>query len=293
MVATPRRVAERIVPATSAASGARATGSEGGDRVVVEAGDLRLQFDRATGQLARVERGGATLSLTNGPRLVGGDARPATLTHRAEGSDYLIEARYEGPLRYVRWRVRADGWVALDYRYELNGELDNAGITFDYPEGQVTGLRWLGKGPYRVWKNRLEGVEYDVWRKPYNDAVTGLAWQYPEFKGYHAGLHWAVLETREMPLTVVTPEEDLFLRVLTPRLPPRDDRRMTPTNSYVEFPAGAVSFLHAIGAIGNKFQPADRVSPSGRKSVLQSSARNADVVDYTATVYFHFGALRR
>jgi hypothetical protein len=252
-----------------------------------------VQFDRATGQLALVERGGKALSLTNGPRLVGGDAKLATLTHRADGDDYVVEARYEGPLRYVRWRVRADGWVALDYRYELNGELDNAGITFDYPEAQVTGLRWLGKGPYRVWKNRLDGVEYDVWRKAYNDAVTGLVWQYPEFKGYHAGLHWAVLETREGPLTVVTPEEDLFLRVFTPRVTARDDRRMTPGGTAVEFPAGSVSFLHAIAPIGNKFDPPERMSPSGRKNLVQTSRRNSDVPDYTATLYFHFGALAR
>jgi len=121
--------------------------------------------------------------------------------------------------------------------------------------------------------------------------VTGLVWQYPEFKGYHAALHWAVLETREMPLTVVTPDPDIFLRVLTPRTPSRDDRRMSPGGTYVEFPPGGLSFLNAIPPIGNKFDPPDRMSPSGRKNLVQTSRRNSDVPDYTQTLYFYFGTL--
>jgi hypothetical protein len=67
-------------------------------------------------------------------------------------------------------------------------------VTFDYPEEQVTGLRWLGRGPYRVWKNRIAGPQCGVWRKTYNDTRTGADWDYPELKGHHANLYWAVLE---------------------------------------------------------------------------------------------------
>jgi hypothetical protein len=177
--------------------------------------------------------------LANGPRLVGGtEGKLTALTHRADGADHVVEATYEGPLRTVRWRLRPDGWLGLDYRYELDGEVDAAGVTFDFPESDVKGMTWLGRGPYRVWKNRTDGVEYDVWRKPYNDAVTGLVWQYPEFKGFHESVYWAVLETNAAPLTVVTPSEDLFLRVLTPRLASTADRKMTPGATAVEFPPG-------------------------------------------------------
>ena len=80
-------------------------------------------------------------------------------------------------------------------------------------------MRWLGRGPYRVWKNRTGGVEYDVWHKAYNDVATGTGWTYPEFKGFHENLYWATLETREAPITIVTATNDLFLRVGTPREP--------------------------------------------------------------------------
>jgi hypothetical protein len=244
-----------------------------------------------------MQRGAVSLPLTNGPRIVGGaDGKLTALTHRVDGADHVVEAAYDGALKSVRWRLRPDGWLRLDYQYELNGEVDAAGVTFDFPEAQVTGMRWLGKGPYRVWKNRPEGQEYDVWHKDYNDAVTGVVWQYPEFKGFHGGVHWAVLETRALPLTIVTPETDLFLRVFTPRSPPAADQQRVggaqgpgSTNTSPEFPAGDISLLHAIPPIGDKFMAADRVSPSGRKNLVQRSPRGSEVPDYQATVWIFVG----
>ena len=67
----------------------------------------------------------------------------------------------------------------------------NLGLTFSYPEQECTGMRWLGRGPYRVWKNRVKGTNYAVWQKDYNNTVTGESFGnlvYPEFKGYHANL---------------------------------------------------------------------------------------------------------
>ncbi|MES2178267.1 MAG: glycoside hydrolase family 2 TIM barrel-domain containing protein [Gemmatimonadota bacterium] len=293
MLAAPRAMAERV---TSTAPSQRVvTATETSDRLSLVSGDARVDFDRATGRLTRLQRGAEIVPLTNGPRIVGGvDGKLTALTHRADGADHIVEATYEGGLRTVRWRMRPDGWLRLDYQYDVNGDVDAAGVTFDFPEASVTGLRWLGKGPYRVWKNRAEGQEYDVWHKAYNDAVTGVVWQYPEFKGFHGGIHWAVLETRSAPLTIATPETDMFLRVFTPRQPPAADQGRVggtgaPLNTSPEFPAGDISFLHAIPAIGNKFMPAERVSPAGRKNMVQRNARGSDVPDYSATVWIYSG----
>ena len=49
-------------------------------------------------------------------------------------------------------------------------------------------MEWVGDGPYRVWKNRREGVTFGVHSKNYNNTVTGQSWNYPEFKGYHSRL---------------------------------------------------------------------------------------------------------
>ena len=52
-------------------------------------------------------------------------------------------------------------------------------------------MRWMGRGPYRVWKNRIAGTRYGIWQKDYNNTITGESYEnliYPEFKGYHAHL---------------------------------------------------------------------------------------------------------
>ena len=176
-----------------------------------------MAIDRATGQLASVERSGRHVSLANGPRIVEGQAALTALTHRPDGDGYVVEATYDGALKQVRWRLDGSGWLELSYVYVNPGRHAHLGVTFDYPEAQVTGLKWLGRGPYRVWKNRMQGNGFDVWQKAWNDTRTGADWTYPEFKGHHADLYWAVLQTKELPITVVTDTEDLFLRVLTPR----------------------------------------------------------------------------
>ena len=187
-----------------------------------------------------------------------GSAKLTSLTHRADGDGYVVEAAYEGELKAVRWRLDGSGWLELSYRYVNPGRHAHLGVTFDYPEAQVTGLRWLGRGPFRVWKNRMQGNAFGVWQKPYNDTRTGADWTYPEFKGHHADFYWAVLETKELPITVVTDTEDLFLRVLTPRYGDN------PTFTAVAFPEGDLSFLHAIPPIGTKFAGPETMGPEGQ-----------------------------
>jgi hypothetical protein len=40
-------------------------------------------------------------------------------------------------------------------------------------------MRWLGRGPYRVWKNRVDGMGFDVWANAANDTVTGESFTGP------------------------------------------------------------------------------------------------------------------
>ena len=90
------------------------------------------------------------------------------------------------------------GWIRLEYEYSLSADAEHMGVSFDYPEGKVRSMTWLGEGPYRVWRNRMKGTSFGVWNKEYNDAVTGSIQnpkQYPEFKGHHAGVRWAIYLT--------------------------------------------------------------------------------------------------
>lgn len=67
-------------------------------------------------------------------------------------------------------------------------------------------MKWMGRGPYRVWKNRIPGTNYGVWHKEYNNTITGESFEnlvYPEFKGYHANMYWATLESDTTPFTII------------------------------------------------------------------------------------------
>ena len=67
-----------------------------------------------------------------------------------------FEPHTEGPLRRVSWSRNGDALV-MSYEIAFDGIVDILGVRFDIPESDVTAKRWLGKGPYRVWQNRLEG----------------------------------------------------------------------------------------------------------------------------------------
>jgi hypothetical protein len=169
--------------------------------------------------------------------------------------------------------MHADGTLQLDYRYTLAGEYIHHGITFDHPEEQMTGLRWLGEGPYRVWQNRTRGTWFGVHETVRHDQQPGETWEYPEFDGCFAGVRWARLGTTAGPLLISGLPAGAALRVGTPRV--------THPQTTVEFPAGNLSILHAIPAMGSKFKPADAAGPSGQP------ARAAGV--YSGSVRFEFG----
>lgn len=266
---------ERIVRVSPAGT---VTATEDSAGITMTAGGTAVTISKTTGQLTQVKQKGAAIGLTNGPTLAAGTAELTSVTHMQEGTAHVVQANYTGNLASVRWRLHTSGWLQLEYRYNLTGPQDFMGVSFTYPEKQVKGVKWLGQGPYRVWKNRMRGVTTDVWSKEYNDTATGAdTWKYPEFKGYHASTYWAQLQTTEGPITMVTPDENLFLRLYTPRNGP------DPRTTVAPFPSGDISFLDGIAPIGNKFNRARDTGPEGFP--------NEAAGDYQHTVYFFFGDL--
>jgi hypothetical protein len=265
----------RIVVPVSGAPAVTATTTT--DTIAMTAGTTKVSISRTSGRLTGVSRNGTTMSLTNGPALAAGSSTLSSVTHAQDGAAHVVTATYSGDLRSVRWRLDSNGWLRLDYSYNLTGNRDFVGVNFDYPESRVTGVTWLGRGPYRVWKNRMRGPTTDVWKKNYNDTATGSSrFEYPEFKGYHAKLYWASLLTTEGTITVVSAQEDVFLRLFTPKVGP------DPVNATTPFPGGGLSFLDGIPAIGNKFHAASACGPESQQYVAKG--------DYARTLYFRFGA---
>ncbi len=219
--------------------------------------DLVVRIDGQTGELTDVERAGEKYSLANGPRLV----------------------TTNSTLKKVAWQLRDDGWLQCDYTYAAEGTNNYFGVAFDYPENLVKSKRWLGDGPYRVWKNRVRGPTLGVWENKYNNTITGWRdWIYPEFKGCFAGVRWLQLNTQEGTLTVV-PKNIPYVQVLTPEFPPAKLARDTTPS----LPQCGLGFLDAIPPIGSTAQTADAVSPQGKLAEAHG--------EYSGSVSFYFGKL--
>ncbi len=155
-----------------------------------------------------------------------------------------------------RWTLSGSGDLRLDYSYRLDGEFIYQGITFDHPEEKFKSVRWLGEGPVRVWQNRLRGTTLGVHEIAANDVQPGESWDFPEFQGCFAGLRWARFETAVGPLTVSSLQPGTYLRIGTPRI--------SHPFTTVAFPAGDLSILEAIPAIGSKFITPEKTGPSSQ-----------------------------
>ncbi len=232
--------------------------------LVVKADGISYYFSKNTGTLEKVINAKAVISLSDGPVEAGVKHTLKQLRHFESGVDLIVEPIYEGgPLFTVRWTFTPGKPVKLDYQYAVHGETDFMGITFNYPEENVTGMKWEGRGPYRVWKNRLKGQRFGVWHKDYNNTITGESWNYPEFKGYHADVYWVTIENKESPFTVYATQKGMFFQMLKPEKPVA----ATNNNTSPPFPDGNIGFMDAISPMGTKFQSPEKLGPQSQKNI--------------------------
>ena len=250
-------------------------------------------FSTRTGYLVGGQHDGNPLPITNGPQLATDTAARATgftTAYVPEGTS-LTFTYPEGGLEEVRWTVTPDGRLLLDYAYlpkygrrNAGGEYPYLGVNFSVPETGLAGVRYLGDGPYRVYKNRRRGPQLGVYDKPYNDAITGVTWEYPEFKGYFQQVYWMEFDYATAPgFTVINHTPDVYVRLFTPRN--AIDAR---PGTVVPYPSGDVSFLHAIPAVGTKFKDADQLGPASQLNQHSEPGKSADVVPYRGRLEFVF-----
>ncbi|MDO9374303.1 MAG: glycoside hydrolase family 2 TIM barrel-domain containing protein [Ferruginibacter sp.] len=249
----------------------------------LSAGEVTVTLSKLTGMLVRAKNAaGDNLSFANGPVLVQGSGKLLTGRQFMEGKDAVVEFRFEGDMHYTRWKMHGSGWVSLEYEYELNGVYPFAGVSFSYPENFVLGARWLGKGPYRQWKNRMAGTPLNVWQNLYNDTKTGYSPMiYPEFKGYYGNVKWMEFNTVEGKFTVASKDSGLFVRLfdfygLSGNMKP----------AHPELPAGNISFLDCIPPIGTKLAlnityNTAALGPQSEQTKIQGTKKR--------TLYFYFG----
>ncbi len=281
------------------------------------AGNLSLQISKTTGLLVSASRPDSSFSLVNGPRVLAMGPRPApprrqntsappvppslpptfsaastltSLTHAIDGSDLVISAAFDGPMKLLTYRLKPSGWLSIDYVYAVTGPQEYFGIGFDYPEANIKGMRFLGEGPSPVYQNRLAGGILDVWNRPYNntmvgdpdDLKAGEHFVYPIFKGFYEGMRWLELSTTQGPITALIdqqPSSPVYVQIFTPKTPPEKLAGQTA----VPFPTAGISFLNAIPAVGNKFGGPKSTGPMGQPAIAKG--------EYKGQISLYFGHL--
>ena len=306
---------QRLNQLQKATASTKPAAVESGDTLTATVGDLSLQISRNTGMLVSASRRGKFFSLANGPRAVAMAPRPSpaargqnpppppppapaiapaskltSLTHATDGSDLVISAIFDGPLKTLTYRLKSNGWLSIDYVYAITGAQEYFGVGFDYPEHEVKGMRFLGEGPAPVYQNRLAGGTLDVWDRRYNNTVDGDPddlkpgehFVYPLFKGFYSGVRWLQLNTSEGPITAMVddhPASPIYVQVFTPKTPPLNLIGQTG----VPFPNAGVSFLHAIPAVGSKFGGPQSSGPMGQPAIANGQ--------YKGHISLYFGKL--
>lgn len=274
-LATTDNIRSRIVKVT----GSTPAYKKGPQTIDVTAGITIFQFDLNTGGLRSARSGSHHIPFGDGPVLqISGretsSGKPEIILEEKPSSLEIMVKNHPDFSR-LEWSVYGSGWLKLKYGYDHDGPVDYMGISFNYPEIRMNGMSWLGRGPFRVWKNRLKGGTLDVWNNTYNSFQANTAWNYPEFPGYYADFSWASFKTDDGPITIATDTPDLFLRVY------RQEDGEDPRHTAMKWPGGDISLLHAIPAIGTKFLKAEDLGPQGRRFPAEGS--------YSGTLWFYFG----
>jgi hypothetical protein len=242
--------------------------SENEQSVKAIAGDVEITFSKTNGTLQAVKNSNGNISLNGGPAVVGADSKVTeTMWKKDDEGNFFFKIVSDGYPEKITWKLLKNGLLKMEASplSERMNNIEFVGITFNYPEEKCEGVKWMGCGPYRVWKNRMKGSNIGVWSKDYNNTITGESFNnliYPEFKGYHGNLYWATLETSESDFTIVSETPNLFFRLFTPGKP-----QHVSGGTYPPFPEGDISFLYEIPAIGTKFKQAEKLGPDSQKGV--------------------------
>lgn len=275
---------------------------EEGNKLVVTAGATILTFDKQSGVLENVKQNSRNISLGNGPRFIAarrgdrsmdvyynhddkearskeriyndisGNDKLTGFTYQVTNDSIIINADYFGNMRNAHWVISSDGNIRLDYEYQYEGVVELMGIKFDYPEEFVQSKKWLGKGPYRAWQNRLHGTQLNVWENDYNDPIPAETFIYPEFKGYFNDWKWASFKTTEGTFTLGNATPGSYLGVYTPR-DGRDALLYT-------LPQSGISVLKVIPGVRNKVNSTDLAGPSSQAQWVSGPQKGS--------VYFKF-----
>ncbi len=238
--------------------------SETDSTVTVISSQIKYKFSKKTGYLERIETLKGVVPFYGGPQLAGAELSLTKFETVKRNHAVEISASYSGKDRQewmqVKWIIKENKEPEMEYIYKYSEARPYMGISFNLPEEELIKLDYLGRGPYRVWKNRLLGTQFGWWEKTPNNTITGESYDYPELPGYYADVRQVVFLTRSGNITISTPDEGMFLQLYRPA----DPVGAYNTNTSPTFPQGDIGFLDAISPIGTKFQATHVMGPQSQ-----------------------------
>jgi hypothetical protein len=231
-------------------------------------GKMEYWFNKKTGLLAKVKNNNTEIPFNNGPILCEGNAAADSVSFVEDfkANEITVTSHYttKSLVSSLTWTINGTGTLKMEIHYFPAAYFTNlVGVNFSFPENKIKGVEYMGNGPYRVWKNRMKGNQFGIWKKDYNNTETGESWNYPEFKGYHSNMYWCKFITDTKPFTVFTENEDLFFRLFTPAWKTDQWHNYEPI-----FPSGDISFMQGISSIGSKTQRNETTGPMGEKNIF-------------------------
>ncbi len=228
--------------------------------LIVRGGDNIIVLSRSTGRIKSWVKGEEVIPLSNGP--IYHDGPNGVKGYKWEPKLGRLTILTTGLLKSLSYSFTDEGGVLVDYSYEASGKFAHLGVHFSWPESEMKFIEYIGYGPNRVYKNRLDGPQFGYFNNNYNNTRTGKDYIYPEFKGYFKDMNWFRLYGNRVGIEVKDfTTQNHYTRIGTPREGARE--RWRDGNIEVPYPIGDLSFVHAIPAIGDKFTKAENLTPSG------------------------------
>ena len=255
--------------------------TETDESATLKASGIAVSFSKKDGTIKSVSNDmGLPIPFNNGPVLVSGKAKLTGIKNFASTKSHVVEMTYSGDLKKVRWTMYHSGWLEMNYEYQIDSAQYFNGLSFDFPESDIIGAKWLGNGPRHVWKNRLQGGKIDVYERFYNNILPAdNSWEYPQFKGYYAEVSWMEFNTVDGKFYMVANEDDLFVRLF-------DFYGISGPKNYPALPVGNISFLDGIPPVGTKLamgisNDTWNLGPAGELNIMTKPV--------IRTLWFYFG----
>lgn len=238
-------------------------------------GTTTILFDAHSAVLKKVAVKGKQTSITNFPFI---DVKLADSSKveeknqlevkalvKKESENFVVESHNCNGFDAIKWTIKPSGEIKLDYKFSpQEGIYKYAGIGMSVNADAVKSKRWLGEGPARIWKNRMEGGLYDVYGVDKLINIPGEVYNQPEFEGYFAPWKWAVFYLEDNVSIGFQNNSDVILGVLNPV---NGENAKFASWKYPD--KAGFYFFNTISAIGSKWKKPTEFGPDAQPTFIK------------------------